>query len=124
MRNIPVDLRAFRFMISEAPAVKMRSAWVNGVKEQEPVVDRDTGVVLYVVPLFVKRDGERGEEIKVTLPGDPGDGFDEGARVELVAPTLSPYSFKNDKGEEVSGVSWRAEGLKLAARTAASRAAA
>lgn len=120
MRNIPVDLREFRFMISEEPAVKMQK---NRAGEQEPAVDRDTGAVLYVVPLFVKRDGQRGEEIKVTLPGDPGDGFDEGTRVELVAPTLSPYSFKNERGEDVSGVSWRAEGLKVA-RAAASRVAA
>ena len=109
MRNIPVDLRAFRLMVSEEPAVKMRQ---NGRGEQEPVVDRASGVVQYAVALFVKTTGQRGEEIRVTLGTDPGEGFVEGTVVELVGATVSPYQFTNDRGEMVAGVAWRAENLK------------
>lgn len=108
MRNIPVDLRAFRLMVSEEPAVKMRQ---NGSREQEPATDRD-GVIQYSVSLFMKTTGQRGEEIRVTLPADPGEGFEEGTSVELVGAAVSPYQFTNDRGETVAGVAWRAEGLK------------
>lgn len=109
MRNIPVDLREFRLMVSEEPAVKMRK---NERGEQEPVADRETGALQYAVALFVKTTGQRGEEIRVTLTADPGEGFSEGTLVELVGAMVSPYQFTNDRGEAVSGVSWRAGGLK------------
>jgi hypothetical protein len=78
------------------------------------VVNRFTGEVQWEVGVFVKRPGQTGEEIRVALPGDVGEGFEEGSVVELVQPTVSPYSFKNDKNETVAGVTFRAAGLKPA----------
>jgi hypothetical protein len=120
MRNIPVDLSGFRLMVSEEPAVKMKR---NGKGEQEPVADTRTGAVLYLVAVFVKAPGQRGEEIRVTLPADPGEGFAEGSLIEFVSPTVSPYQFENERGEQVSGISWRAEGLKPVRAGRASAAA-
>jgi hypothetical protein len=48
----------------------------------------------------------------VTLDADPGEGFVDDTRVELISPRVSPYSFKNDRGETVSGVAFSALGLK------------
>ena len=50
----------------------------------------------------------------MTLDADPGEGFseDDMTRVELIDPRVSPYSFKNDKNETVSGVAWGAAGMK------------
>ena len=63
---------------------------------QVVVADRD-GVTQFVVSLFIKQrvgPGERapkGEEIKVTLATDPGPGFEEDTRVELVDPRINAY---------------------------------
>ncbi|MEJ2854878.1 MULTISPECIES: hypothetical protein [unclassified Saccharothrix] len=107
MRNIPVLLTGWRLMVTEEPALKTRE--VDGTAEV--LTDRD-GASLFVVSVFAKTKGEKGEEIRVTLTTDPGPGFEEGSLVELVGATVSPYSFKNAKGETVSGLAWRAVGLK------------
>ncbi|MFD7653371.1 hypothetical protein ACFV4N_05265 [Actinosynnema sp. NPDC059797] len=107
MRNIPVLLTAYRLMVVEEPALKMREK--DG--QTEVATDND-GASLFTVTLHVKAKGEKGEEIRVTLMSDPGDGFEYGDQVEMVDPTVSPYSFKNAKGETVSGLAWRAAGLK------------
>jgi hypothetical protein len=112
MRDIPVDLARFRLMVSEEPAVKMKRVEGSKTGEQEPAVNTRTGEVQYAVSIFVKAQGERGEEIRLTLPADPGEGFAEGSLVELVAPSVSYFKFKNERGEDVSGISFRAEGLK------------
>jgi hypothetical protein len=65
--------------------------------------------------LFAKADGAKGEEIRVTLETDPGEGFEEGQLVELIGARVSPYSFKNGRGETVSGMAFAAAGLKPAA---------
>lgn len=107
MRNIPVVLTGFRLMVTEEPSLKTRE--VDGTAEV--VTDRD-GASQYVVSVFAKSKGEKGEEIRVTLSTDPGEGFEDGTLVELVGATVSPYSFKNNRGETVSGLAWRALGLK------------
>jgi hypothetical protein len=107
MRDIPVVLSGWRLMVTEEPALKTRE--VDGTSEI--VTDRD-GVSQFVVSVFTKSKGQKGEEIRVTLGTDPGEGFEEGTLVELVGATVSPYSFKNGKGETVSGLAWRAVGLK------------
>lgn len=107
MRNIPVVLTGFRLMVTEEPSLKTRE--VDGTSEI--VTDRD-GASQYVVSVFAKSKGEKGEEIRVTLSTDPGEGFEDGTLVELVGATVSPYSFKNNRGETVSGLAWRALGLK------------
>jgi hypothetical protein len=108
MRNIPINLGGYRLMISEAPTMKTR----KGKNGQDEVVTDNDGVTKFVVSLFAKIKGQKGEEIKVTLATDPGDGFDEGELVELVNPVASPYSFKNDRDETVAGIAFSAAGLK------------
>jgi hypothetical protein len=110
MKNIPVNLTGYRITVSEDPEMKMRK--VDG--REEIVTDRETGVTKFTVALMVKAKGQKGEEIRVTLDCDPGDGFseDDGTRVELIDPRVTPYSFKNEKGETVSGVAWGAAGMK------------
>ncbi|MGA6093346.1 hypothetical protein [Amycolatopsis sulphurea] len=81
------------------------------------VTDRQTGEKKFAVSLFLKAKvrGEKGEEVRFTLDADPGEGFEEGMVVELIAPRMSPYSFKNKDGETVSGVAFAAVGLKSVA---------
>jgi phage tail sheath gpL-like len=107
VRDIPVYLGGYKLMVTDEPTLKTRE--VNG--QLETVTDRE-GVNQYVVSLFAKRKGEKGEEIKVTLSTDPGEGFEDGDLVELLDATVSPYSFKNDRGETVSGIAFKAAGLK------------
>ncbi|MET7998489.1 hypothetical protein ABZU76_47230 [Amycolatopsis sp. NPDC005232] len=108
MRNIPCDLSNYTARVAEAPEPKTRKD-ENG--REVAVTDRD-GVRRYVASLFLKTKGEKGEEVRFTLDADPGDEFEEGMVVELVAPRMSPYSFKNANGETVSGVAFAAVGLK------------
>lgn len=108
MRNIPINLGGYRLMIAEPPTMKTR----KGKSGQEEIVTDDEGVTRFVVSLFAKIKGQKGEEIRVTLATDPGEGFDDGDFVELVEPTLSPYAFKNDSGETVAGIAFSAKGLK------------
>ena len=121
MRDLPVVLDGFKLTVVDPPAPKTRRD-DNGA--EVPVVDRD-GVTQFVVSLFAKlqvQAGQRapkGEEIKVTLATDPGDGFTEDARVQLVEPTVSPYELKSPDGRVVSGIAFKATGLKPAAPAAA-----
>lgn len=108
MRNIPINLTGYRLMISESPTMKTR----EGKDGQAEIVTDREGVTKFVVSLFAKTKGQKGEEIKVTLATDPGEGFDEGDLVELVSPAVSPYSFKNDAGDTVAGIAFNAAGLK------------
>lgn len=108
MRNIPINLNGYRLQVSEVPEMKMRE---DDSGRKAPVTDRD-GVTKFVVSLFAKVKGEKGEEIRVTLDSDPGEDFSDGMLVELVDPKLSPYSFKNKKNEVVAGIAFSAAGLK------------
>lgn len=113
LKNIPVDLSGFKLMVTEAPTLKMRE---NDKGEMEPATDR-LGVQQFVVSLFAKRKpvpggyAEKGEEIKVTLTADPGEGFEEGTYVELINATMSPWQSERN-GRFSSGISIRADGLK------------
>ncbi|SFS94590.1 hypothetical protein [Saccharopolyspora flava] len=108
MRNIPVNLQGHKLMITEAPTLKM---FENDHGVQEVVTDRQ-GVQQFVVSLFAKRKAQpgeyagKGEEIKVTLTADPGEGFEEGTYVELIDATVS-YWERNGR----SGLSFRANGM-------------
>jgi hypothetical protein len=108
MRNIPINLGGYRLMVTESPTMKTREG-KNG--QAETVTDKD-GVVKFVVSVFAKVKGSKGEEIKVTLAADPGEGFEDGDVVELIDASVSPYAFENDRGETVSGVAFSAGGLK------------
>jgi hypothetical protein len=109
MQNIPVVLDGYRMTVVEPPAVKTD-------QEGKPLLTRE-GVRQFVVHVFVKAQAgpggraPKGEEIKVTLETDPGQGFEEGARVALVHPRISPYEIKGDNGRVTSGLSFRAVGL-------------
>jgi hypothetical protein len=121
MQNIPVLLSGYRLMVTEAPTTKMRETRAG---EFEPVTDRE-GVTQFVVVLFAKpiaQPGQRsrkGEEIKVNLSADPGDGFEEGSYVELVNPIVNTYEMRdpNTGAITASGLWFKADGLTPAARS-------
>ena len=127
MKDIAFIASNYRFMVTEEPTMKTRENRKTG--ELETATDRD-GVVQFVVMLFAKprpvlgqRPG-KGEEIKVNLASDPGEGFTEGMYVELVNPVLNTYEMTNDEGRITgSGLWFKAEGLKPAGQGAASVAA-
>ena len=108
LKNIPANMQGYKLMVTEAPTLKMREN-DNGV--QEVVTDRQ-GVQQFIVSLFAKRKAQpgefagKGEEIKVTLTADPGEGFEEGAYVQLIDATVS-YWERNGR----SGLSFRANGM-------------
>lgn len=125
MQDIPFVSSGYRFMVTEAPTMKMRE--VKG--ELQPATDRD-GVPAFVVMLFAKprpvegRRPGKGEEIKVTLATDPGEGFEEGTYVELIDPVLNTWQTTGDDGRITgSGLWFKAMGLKPAGSGAAQRAA-
>ena len=117
MRDIPVMLSGYKLTVVEPPAPKMRE---DGRGGWMPVTDRQ-GVTQFVVALFAKLrvgPGERapkGEEIKVTLATDPGPGFEEDTRVELVDPRINSYQIDSPDGRSISGLAFKALGLKPAA---------
>ena len=114
MRDIPVVLNGYKLTVVEPPAPKTRD---DGSGRPVVVTDRD-GVTQFVVSLFAKlrtQPGQRapkGEEIKVTLATDPGEGFGEDTRVELVDPRLNAYQIDSPDGRTVSGISFKATGVK------------
>ncbi|PKB28731.1 hypothetical protein [Pseudonocardia alni] len=116
MKNLPVVLDGYKLTVVEPPAPKTRED-ANGA--QIPVTDRD-GVAQFVVSLFAKLQvgpGERspkGEEIKVTLTTDPGNDFPEDSRVQLIDPRINPYSIESGDGRTVSGIAFKALGLRPA----------
>ena len=116
MRDIPVLLTGYRLTVVEPPEPKTRD---DGNGRQVTVTDRN-GVTQFVVSLFAKQrvsPGERapkGEEIKVTLATDPGEGFDEDTRVELVDAKLNAYQIDTEDGRSISGIAFKAMGLKPA----------
>ncbi|MGW5790999.1 hypothetical protein ACWEV3_10375 [Saccharopolyspora sp. NPDC003752] len=115
LKDIPANLGGYKLMITEAPTMKMKED-KNGVQEQ--VVDRRTGEGHYLVSLFAKKrpqEGEfaqRGEEIKVTLTQNPGEGFEEGTYVELLSATVSHWERRSEEGRFSSGLSYKAIGMK------------
>ena len=115
MRDLPVMLGGYKLTVVDPPAPKTRE---QGGRETV-VVDRD-GVTLFVVSVFAKlrvpagARAPKGEEIKVTLTSDPGEGFEEDTRVELIDARVSPYDMKTEDGRTLSGLSFKAAGIKLA----------
>ncbi len=116
MRDIPVLLDGYRLTVVEPPEPKTRD---DGTGRLVPVTDRH-GVTQFVVSLFAKQrvgPGERapkGEEIKVTLATDPGEGFEEDTRVELIDARLNAYQIDTEDGRSISGIAFKATGLKAA----------
>ena len=117
VRDLPVLLSGYKLTIVDAPAPKTRD---DGSGRQVVVTDRD-GVTQFVVSVFAKQrvsPGERapkGEEIKVTLSTDPGEGFEEDTRVELLDARINAYQMETADGRVMSGIAFKAVGLKLAA---------
>ena len=113
MRDIPVMLNGYKLTVVEPPMPKVRE---DGRGGWMPVTDRQ-GVTQFVVSLFAKlrvQPGQRapkGEEIKVTLEADPGPGFAEDDRVELVSARLNAYQLDTPDGRTVAGISFKAMGL-------------
>ena len=90
------------------------------------MTDRN-GVIQFVVSLFAKQrvgPGERapkGEEIRVTLATDPGEGFEEDTRVELIDARLNAYQIDTEDGRSISGIAFKAMGLKPVGRVGAEK---
>lgn len=105
MRDIPVNLGGYKLVVVEPPAPKMRED-ANGALV--PVTDK-AGVTQFVVALFAKlrvgpgEQAPKGEEIKVTLATDPGEGFGEDVRVELVDARVNHYQIDNGPGRVNAG---------------------
>ena len=116
MRDIPVVLSGYKLTVVEPPAPKTRT---DDSGAQVPVTDRH-GVTQFVVSVFAKlrvgpgEGAPKGEEIKVTLLTDPGEGFGEDVRVELIDPRINAYQIESDNGRVNSGISFKATGLKPA----------
>ena len=114
MRDLPVELSGYKCTVVDPPQPKTRD---DGSGNQVTVTDRD-GTVQFVVSLFVKQrtaPGQRapkGEEIKVTLATDPGPGFEEDVRVELIGPRINSYQIDSPDGRSISGLAFKALGLK------------
>jgi hypothetical protein len=113
MRDIPVMLNGYKLTVVEPPAPKTREDGNGG----QVIVTNREGVTQFVVSLFAKlrpQPGQRapkGEEIKVTLEADPGEGFEEDSRVELVNPRINAYQIDSQDGRSISGISFKAVGL-------------
>ena len=113
MRDIPVVLDGYKLTVVEPPAPKMRES-ENGALV---VVTNRDGVTQFVVSLFAKlrpvagQRAPKGEEIKVTLETDPGEGFGEDARVALINPRISAYQIDSPGGRSISGIAFKAMGL-------------
>ncbi len=112
MRDISVNLSDHRLTVVEEPAMKMKRDGTG------PVVDRD-GATQFVVSVFAKRiaqPGEfapKGEELRITLTTDPGEGFQEGLRVELIDPRVNAWEIRDEEtGRMSSGLAFKALGLK------------
>lgn len=109
MQNIRVNLENYKLTVVDPPAPKMKQVdgghWVAAT-------DRE-GRPVFTVALFAKAipaAGERpqkGEEISVTLTEDPGPGVEEGARVVLINPMVSPYRIEN-AGRVTAGIAFKA----------------
>ncbi|GAA1994524.1 hypothetical protein [Amycolatopsis minnesotensis] len=117
MKDLSINLAAYRLMVTEEPAVKMRELEDGS---SEPVTNQE-GEVQFVVTLFVKpkalpgRRQGKGEEIRVNLPADPGEGFVPGTYVELISPVLNSYAIADQKNPGLiaaAGNWFKAEGLK------------
>jgi hypothetical protein len=112
VRDLPVILDGYKLTIVDPPAPKMRDDGNGGLV---PVTDRQNAR-MFVVSLFAKLrvgPGERapkGEEIKVTLETDPGEGFGEDARVALINPRINSYEIR-DGDRTISGIAFKAAGL-------------
>jgi hypothetical protein len=116
MRDIPVMLDGYKLTVVDPPAPKVR--------EDGTVVTNRDGVTQFVVSLFAKLRAQpgvrapKGEEIKVTLETDPGEGFGEDMRVELISPRISAYQIDTPDGRTLSGISFKAMGLTPVASSA------
>jgi hypothetical protein len=114
MQNLPLNLAGFRLLVTEQPAAKTRE--VDG--KRVPVTNR-AGETQFVVGVFLKRrpvpgqDSDKGEDIRVNLPVDPGNAFELDTQVELIDPVVNVYELRNDDGVITRTGQWyKAAGLK------------
>lgn len=124
MRDIPAQTSGYTFMVTGEPEGKTnedgspyRPKDREGNRREQPF-----SVLLMAKPKPVPGEPRRkdGEEIKVNLPRDPGEGFDPGTFVELLNPVLNTFEMRDDEGRiSNAGIWWKADGLKPAARPSA-----
>ena len=48
----------------------------------------------------------------MTLATDPGEGFEEDTRVELIYARLNAYQIDTEDGRSISGIAFKAMGVK------------
>lgn len=128
MKDLPVVLTGYSLMLSEPIAPKMKTG-DDGVARQSVSWDK---VPLFQAVMFAKPDfidGQqrqgKGEEIRVTLACDPGDGFEPGDYVQLVSPTVSHYLIDDkQKGRVTAGLLFNALGLTPVGQGKTSKSAA
>lgn len=123
MRDIPALLSGYTLMVTAEPEGKEKEL-EDGTKV--PVTDRE-GVQTFSVLLLAKAKREAGEqvrkdgeEIKVNLPSDPGEGFEPGTFVELINPVINTFEMRDPENPRAitnAGIWWKADGLKPAAPT-------
>ncbi len=119
MRNLPVIMSGYKLTVVDPPTEKTK----QDERGRVTVVTDWEGATLFEVSLFAKpvalpgqARAPKGEEIKVTLLSDPGDGIHEGMRVELVEPRVSPWQNERE-GRFSSGLSFKATALIPAPRS-------
>ena len=114
LQKLPIDLRGYSLMVSEAPEVK------TFMKDGQEVVATTYGSndPIYVVSVFAKplqknAFGKRlkGEEIKVEFTREPEQEFEEGTYIQLDRPTVSTSDFTNSEGGRFVSQKFHAEGL-------------
>lgn len=120
MRDIPAQLSGYTFMVTGEPEGKVDEDG-NVWRDRDGV--QPFSVLLLAKPKPVPGEPRRkdGEEIKVNLPKDPGQGFEVGAFVELINPVINTFEMRdpeNPRRITNAGIWFKADGLKPAARVA------
>ncbi|QUH05400.1 hypothetical protein HUO13_35600 [Saccharopolyspora erythraea] len=116
LKNIPVLLEAHKARVVEDPTLKM----IEKDGQMVPATDPRDGSQQWVVMLYIKprptadgRPAGKGSEVKLTLETEPGEEIEDGVVVELINPRVSHWE-NEFNGRTMSGLSWRATGIKLA----------
>lgn len=125
MRDIPAQTSGYTFMVTGEPEGKTNEdGSPYRPKDREGNLREQPFMVLLLAkakPVPGEPRRKDGEEIKVNLPRNPGEGFDPGVFVELISPVLNTFEMRDpEKGHITNaGIWWKADGLKPAARPSA-----
>jgi len=114
MQRIPVDLSRCLVQCTEVPAAKVRDG--------RPVVDRDSGLPLFMVGVCVIQQ-RASDVVRVTVVGEPA-GLVPGAAVVVRGLVAQPWEREDERsGRKSHGIAFRAESIIPAAPAAGGKAA-